>query len=270
MSRIRQPRRPTVESPLIRSLSLRLPGGYRLHDHEHGWAQVVYAARGVMSVEANAERWIVPPMRCLLVPGAITHRIEMIGETWMRTVYIRPDLAAGLPPGIRVLDVSPLLRELLLEIVHLGALDDENESHRSLTNILLDQLIGSRELGLALPLPSDPRARVVADRVLMLPGDDAPLAELTRGAGVSPRTAERLFLNETGLSFGRWRQQARLQLAVRRLAEGAAVTTVALECGYDSVSAFVVMFKRALGTTPGRYIGDSRADAADRRERNPD
>ncbi len=254
MSKKRQSRPSREASPPIRSLSLRLPGGYRLRDHEHGWAQVVYAARGVMSVEANAERWIVPPMRCLLVPGAITHVIETIGETWMRTVYIRHDLAASLPPGVRVLDVSPLLRELLLEIVRLGALDDGDDTHRALAVLLLHQLIGSRDVGLVLPLPSDPRARAVAVRVLAEPGDDAALAHLTRGAGVSARTAERLFMKETGLSFGRWRQQARLQLAVRRLADGAAVTTVALECGYDSVSAFVVMFKRALGTTPGRYI----------------
>lgn len=178
-------------------------------------------------------------------------------------MYIRPDLAAEVSAGIRVLDVTPLLRELLLEVVRLGILDDSNEAHVSLASVLIAQLVESRELGLGLPLPIDPRARAVAERVLGAPGSNASLAVLTRGTGASPRTAARLFLRETGLSFGRWRQQSRLQFAVRCLAEGMAVTNVAFECGYDSVSAFVTMFKRSLGATPGQYLKSARAVALD-------
>jgi AraC-like DNA-binding protein len=115
-------------------------------------------------------------------------------------------------------------------------------------------------LGLALRLPTDRRARAVAQRVLacLEPGreEGEALAELTRGIGVSTRTAERLFSSETGMSFGRWRQQARLQYAVRRLTEGVPVGTIAMECGYESSSAFVSMFKQSLGTTPGKYCVD--------------
>ena len=41
--------------------------------------------------------------------------------------------------------------------------------------------------------------------------------------------------------------------ALEMLAAGAAVTTVALDLGYDNVSAFIAMFKREHGVTPGRY-----------------
>lgn len=201
-------------------------------------------------------QWIVPPLRCLWVPAGLPHGIETMGETWMRTVYIRPDLAArgGMPDTIRVLEVRPLLRELILEVVRRGVPQTPTPAHNRLTSTLIDLLGESRELGLALPLPSDARARAVADKVRRSPGADASLVELTRGTGASPRTAERLFLEETGLSFGRWRQQACLQLAVRRLAEGASVTDAALDCGYESVSAFISMFKRSLGATPAQYI----------------
>ena len=263
MSRARQ----TAKGPVIRSLALRLPPGHQLHTHDHQWAQFIYAARGVMSVQAGSNQWVVPPLRGLWMPSGVPHNLETISETWLRTVYIRPDLAAQVPPGIRVLEVSPLLRELILEVVRLGLLEDTNAVHRSTSTVLIAQLIHSRELGLVLPLPSDPRARAIADRVRRFLADKAPLADLVRSTGASPRTAERLFLKETGLSFGLWRQQARLQTAVRHLADGMSVTNVAFECGYESISAFVTMFKRSLGSTPGQYF--NAANAADESPRAP-
>lgn len=175
----------------------------------------------------------------------------------MRTIYLCPQRAASVDKPLQVLDVTPLLRELILEVVRIGALDDGIPAHRALTLLLLTRIVEAATLGLALKLPIDPRARAVAHRVCasLKPGDEdtKTLADFTRGIGVSTRTTERLFVSETGMSFGRWRQQARLQFAIRRLAESVPVSTIALECGYESASAFVSMFKNALGTTPGQY-----------------
>ena len=41
------------------------------------------------------------------------------------------------------------------------------------------------------------------------------------------------------MSFGRWRQQARLFAALEMLAQRKSVTEVAITVGYDSVSAFI-------------------------------
>lgn len=250
MSRIRQSDDDTL---LVRSLGLRMPGGQRLDEHAHGWAQVVYAAEGVLAVEVERSRWIVPPHRALWVPADVPHRVETVGATWMRTVYLHPSLIAGTPDAIRVLEVAPLLRELILECVRIGMLDGRDEHQRSLATVLRDQLHRAADLGLALPLPLDQRARRVADRLLAEPGLDLPLETLAHDAAASQRTIERLFRLETGLSFGRWRQQARLQHAVRLLAEGIAVTRVAMACGYESPSAFTQAFRRSFGATPGRY-----------------
>jgi AraC-like DNA-binding protein len=254
MSNFRQDPVPEIE-PIVRSLGVSLPCGHRFPEHEHDWAQLIYPAHGVLVVEAANTQWVVPPLRCLWIPAGIRHRVETIGDVGMRTVYLRPERTGDLATTLRVLDVSPLMRELLIEIVRLGALRIENDDHRSLECLILAQARNATPLGLVLTLPVDPRARIVADRVchaLRAGGEDhQTLAEFTRGSGASPRTAERL--RETGMSFGRWRQQARLQFAVRRLGEGADVTTVALECGYQSVSAFVTMFRRSLGSTPGQY-----------------
>lgn len=257
MSNSRQLARASTQRPTVRSLGLRLPHSYRISEHKHPWGQLIYASHGMMSVQAISKqcdkRWVVPPARAVWAPAGVMHRIETIGETWMRTVYIRPEFAEALPSCIRVLDVTPLLRELLLEAIRIGTLIEGHQTHGALATMLCNQISMARDIGLALLLPTEARARVVAERVLTLLDGDDSLDKLTRGAGLSPRTAERLFRKETGLSFGRWRQQARLQHAVRRLAEGNSVTAVALDCGYSSVSAFVAMFKLALGETPGQY-----------------
>ena len=153
--------------------------------------------------------------------------------------------------------VSALLRELVLHTVRLGHLDRTVEAEARLGGVLVDQLLEVPALPLSLPQPRDPRARRVADELVASPAGQATLAELARGSGASPRTLERLFLRETGLSFGRWRQRARVLHALRRLAAGQPVTTVALDVGYDSTSAFIAMFRRELGTTPGRYYRGS-------------
>lgn len=254
MSNSRQPSPGGEESLVVRTLALRFNSRGRVEAHRHDWAQVVYAARGAIAVETASRQWVVPPHRCLWVPAGVAHSIEAIGETEMRTLYLRPDFAAPVAAEVQVKDVSPLLREVILEIVRLEMLDESIKGHGALSCVLLGQIMVARSLGLDLPLPQDPRARRVVQRVTLSMDLKNPLSVLVRGSGASPRTIERLFQTETGMSFGRWRQQACLHYAVRRLAEGHDVTTVAMDCGYGSVSAFVAMFKRCLGTTPGQYL----------------
>ena len=78
-------------------------------------------------------------------------------------------------------------------------------------------------------------------------------------AGASPRSLARLFQAELGMSFTAWRQQARLLEALRRLGDGEPVTTVALDLGYATPSAFTYMFRRALGVPPSRFLAVARA-----------
>jgi AraC-like DNA-binding protein/quercetin dioxygenase-like cupin family protein len=254
MSNFRQAVSRQDDSVAVRSLSLRFRSGSRIEQHEHEWAQLIYATQGTLAVETAPTHWLLPPHRCLWVPAGVEHSVESVGETAMRTLYVRPDLAPAIAGVICVKDVSPLLRELIQEAARLEMLDEAIPYHAACLCLLLGQIVEARALQLALPLPRDSRAHRVVKRALRSLHAKEPLSELVRGTGASARTIERLFQAETGLSFGRWRQQARLHHAVRRLSEGCDVTNVALDCGYESVSAFVVMFKRSLGTTPGRYF----------------
>lgn len=68
------------------------------------------------------------------------------------------------------------------------------------------------------------------------------------------RNLARLIVKETGLSFRQWRQQLQLIMALQGLVKGDTVQKVAHTLGYDSTTAFITMFKKGLGQTPGRYI----------------
>ena len=148
--------------------------------------------------------------------------------------------------------MTPLLRELILRVVDLGALDSRIPAHNRLLKVLLDEMDIAPVTPLALPLPADPRAITVAEHVLARPAGEETLDELARRFGAGRRTLERLFRRETGISFGLWQQKVRMLHSIRLLAEGKSVTDAALDTGYASISAFIAAFKRTFGSTPGR------------------
>jgi AraC-like DNA-binding protein len=235
--------------------------GYQLPFHRHDSAQLIYASSGVMSVHTEVGAWVVPPHRAVWVPPNTEHRIAMSGEVSMRTLYLSRELRVASPSECSVVNVSPLLRELVLHAVQLAPLYVSLPEHARLIGVLLDQIERLAVIPLNVPAPRDPRARRAAEFLQQHPGEAASLEQIARRAGASKRTLERLFQRDTGMSFGAFREQVRLLAALALLAGGAPVTQVALEVGYESPSAFIARFRQLLGTTPGRYYRDSRGDS---------
>jgi AraC-like DNA-binding protein len=239
----------------VTTLTHDYPAGYVIPTHFHDRDQLVYASRGVMTVRTTEGTWIVPTHRAVWIPAAVPHTITTSGVVAMRTLYFKPRLARILPRGCCVVNVSPLLRELILEACNFPSLNKTSRSQGHLIAIIIDQLESIRMVPLQLANPSDPRALRVASTLLADPSERRPLVQLCKGEGASKRTIERLFQENVGVSFGKWRQQLRLMQAVRLLAEGAKVTHAAMESGYSTPSAFISMFKKSLGTTPARFFG---------------
>lgn len=246
---MRQPQQPF----LVRSLAAGYSSDTVLDRHSHDWVQLVYASEGVMTVQTDEGTWIVPPNRSVWIPARVGHSIAMSGKVSMRTIYFLPRLVKAFSKRCCVIEISPLLRELILRAVAMGPLRRDVPEHRRLVDFMLDQLRVLPTLPLELPMPRDPRAMRVALRIRDNPGERATLASLAKAAGASHRTLERVFRADTRMTLGRWRQQARLLLAVRMLAGDESVTATALEVGYDSTSAFIEAFSSVLGATPGRY-----------------
>jgi len=187
------------------------------------------------------------------VPAGIERSIEVSAGLAMRTLYFKPTLTRWLPRECCVVNVPPLLRELILHTIDIGMLNRTIPSHARLIGVLMDQMKVLRAVPLQLPHPTDPRARRAAALIRANPGVTAPLVKVARHAGASARTIERLFRAETNMTFAKWRERLRLLHALRLLAARESVTSVALELGYAGPSAFIAMFRRAFGTTPARY-----------------
>lgn len=225
--------------------------GTQLHWHAHEWHQLVYASAGVILVETETGAWIVPPARAVWVPASERHRLTARGKVQLRTLYVARHLR-GAAQALGVVDVSPLLRELIVHIMDRGMLEATSAADTRIARVLLDQLKTIDVVPLDLPTPADPVAGAVAAQLHHEPGAD--LDALARRVGASRRTLERRFRQQTGMSLGRWRQRVQIMRAIELLASGSSVSEAGWVVGYASTSAFVTAFRRQLGTTPGRYF----------------
>lgn len=228
--------------------------GHLTTRHRHPHAQLLHAVHGVMVVGTDEGQWIVPPTRAIWVPGGTDHWIRMVGHVRMRTAYIRPDAADGLPTRCTVLGVSPLLRELILAAIDIVPPYVADSRDGRVMQLLLDEVVLLPALPLHLPHPADPALRRICAAILEMPDTPMTLADWARRLGIDGRTVQRRFARETGMTFGQWRQQARLLAALERLAAGVKVVEVALELGYQSPSAFAAMFRRQFGVPPSAFF----------------
>jgi len=250
---------PTLAHP-IRVRSRPVSAGVRIARHTHAWAQVACTTRGVLRIAAEGSTWMVPPSRAIWVPPNVTHEVVIVEDAFLRTLYID---ASVVPPGLdacRVVEVSPLLREVAV------ALDDltiSSERERLLGTLALDEITRSRPLPLSIPMPTDKRLLALCEAVLADPASADSLEHWATLAGASTRTIARLFRRELGVSFSQWRQQAVLARAIPLLSQGRPLSQVALLLGYQSQSAFSAMFRRAFGESPRAFFvrdGEPRDD----------
>lgn len=233
--------------------------GFEILPHRHERAQLIHATAGTMRVSTDDGVWIVPPQRALWMPAGVSHAIAILSDTTMRTLYVRDDVAAVMPTSCHVMSVSPLLRELIVRATELPVQYDESGPAGHVVALIISELHGLQSLPLQLPMPRDARLRALCEALLAAPADQRPLDGWADTINTSARTLARRFQSETGLSFGAWRQQARVLDAMGRLGGGEPVTQVALDLGYESVSAFSAMFHRATGTSPSRFRNRPRA-----------
>jgi AraC-like DNA-binding protein/quercetin dioxygenase-like cupin family protein len=230
------------------------PNGFRIEPHWHARAQFLYATAGTMTVRTPRRGWIVPPSRALWIPAGTVHEIQIDSAVAMRSLYIERMAAAGMWGDCVVLEVTPLARELILRAGVLPLEYDEDGEDGLLMRLLLAEIRRLGVCALDLPLPESPELAQLCERVLADLSKRSHCGRDAEDMHMSSRTLYRRFLRETGITFARWKQQARLLEAIRRLADGASVTETALDLGYESTSAFSAMFRRSLGATPRTFI----------------
>ncbi len=238
----------------VATLAYDFAGEHTIAQHFHPEDQLIFGSRGVMTVRTKQGIWVVPPLRAVWIPAGTPHSVAILGPVSMRTLYFAPGLVTTGGAKCFVMNVPPLLRELILHACKFPKLKRQEPAHRRVIEMILDQLEAIHSIPLQLPHPSDPRAMRIVNALVAEPGTQKTLAALCADCGASKRTIERLFIAETKMTFSQWRRQLRLLHAMQLLASGEKVTGAAWDAGYRSTSAFIVMFRRQLGQTPTRYF----------------
>ena len=230
------------------------PNGHVIPFHQHARSQLLYASSGVMTVTTADGMWVVPPFRAVWIPALVKHQISCSGRLSMRTLYIKPEVVPNLPRSCCVVTVPPVLKELILYATTLPHLYKPDSPEERIMKVILDFIQILKVTPLDLPIPRDRRLQKIFVALAKNPAEKRTLEGWGKTVGATSRTLARLFRSEIGMSFTQWRQQVRILEGLRRLAGEEPVTTVALDLGYESPSAFIAMFRKALGSTPGQYF----------------
>lgn len=241
-----------VARPLL-AISTDYAPGTLLDTHSHRRAQVLYGMSGLMEVETDDGAWVIPPFSGVWIPAGKPHRVRMQGVS-TRSLYIEPAAAPRQGLHCEALVVSALLHQLLLASITMEALYDEQGRDGALAQLLMHEVRQAPTMPLFAPIPQDPLLAARCQAFLKAPQIQAAPEAWAAQLHKSLRSFNRHFRQQTGMSFGAWRQQACLLAALPRLAGGQSVTQVALDLGYDSPSAFSTMFRKRLGRVPSGFM----------------
>lgn len=223
--------------------------------HRHGLGEIIYAIEGVVSVATDEGTWVVPPDRAVWIPVGVEHTTRSHGPVRFRALFVSPQAEESFPLRPCVVEVSALLREAIRRFTELSEGERETDFAGCLTQLILAELRFTALPSLELPRPRDPRLIALCDVFVEAPAQEIPLEVAAARCGVSRAGFMRLFRAETGTSWGRWCRHARLFAGLTRLAEGQSVLAAALDCGYQSPSAFASAFRATLGRTPREWFG---------------
>lgn len=239
--------------PFLAAAELTQKAARETDSHSHARGQLMGALSGLVSVGVETRQWVVPTIHAIWIPPHRMHSVRSYGPFSGWSVFVAEHRCASLPQEARAIRTTPLLREAVRRAATWPGTELDAAQTR-IAEVILDEIGASKAESLMLPRPADARLVRIADALASDLADNRSLEEWAAWSGVSARTLSRRFVAETGLTFAQWRQQARLLRALERVADGAPVTTIAFELGYENVSAFIDMFRRATGTTPGRYL----------------
>jgi len=254
---------PTPEHP-VRAKSRKLKAATSIDPHQHPWAQLAFSMTGVIRVQAGRGSYIVPPSRAVWIPPGVEHVVSVVEDAELRAVYLFQDEDHCGPDGpappdspwreCRVLEVSNLMRELVLQLTVEPGERPPSDREYHLSMLVLDELRHAKSIPLGVDLPHDKRLLALCESVIDDPSRWRTLDEWAGSTGASPRTIARLFRSELGTTFLQWRQQVLLSKALAMAAHKVPMAVISAELGYASASAFTAMVRRSVGAPPSRFF----------------
>ena len=173
----------------------------------------------------------------------------------MLYVDVNREEAEMLGRECRIMAMTPLLSALISATMPDHTNGRECRHNDTLHDLLRCELVTAQDVPLSIAMPKDRRIRSFAETALENPGAVNSVDSWLAEAAASRKTVERLFITETGVTPSRWLRHARILHAISQLAAGEKVSSVALNMGYESSSAFSYMFRRTLGVSPSDFCG---------------
>ncbi len=232
-----------------------MPVGHQSPPHHHSWYQLMYASKGILHVEYQNQIMLVPPQKAIWLAPNCDHGVKAPIGAKFHSLYFRPDVVTKIGDQNKVLNITPLVRELILTIGNIHQKQTFDETEQRLTQVLIDQLALQSNNALSLLIPSDKRLNLLVTELMKEPSNALSLEEWSTKLAVSSRTITRIFNKEVGTGFKEWRQKVRLLESINLLEQGEmSVTEIALEVGYHSPSAFTYAFKQVFKNSPVAYL----------------
>lgn len=221
--------------------------------HQHNVGQLYWLHRGMMIVQTGEAQWALTPGTVGWFPANLPHAAFTAGEIAAKSMHLSSETSRLLPanPGIWAADL------LLLLLLDKAMLAYQNQRpvlyQQHLLNVIVDEVLQAPALPLHIVLPADKRVRRIAEQMIAEPDCALSQQQLASQGGVSVRTLSRIFIQQTGLTFSQWRQQAKILASLEILLRGESVSIAANRCGYENVSAFIAAFKQRFMMTPGQF-----------------
>ncbi len=228
------------------------PSEFRMDYH-----YLLYAVEGTMRLESRQKRWTLPPCRAALIAAGETIQVSILSRLTSASVLFAPNFMTVPLQPLSVFDISPLASELIAESrawdSGSGALSPYARQVFGLLSEVALRLAATPS-PCAMPVPSSPAlARALALTQERAAGNPA-FSEIAVETGQSPRALARRFTEEMGMSWGEALRRIRIIRAVEELAITAKpVTQIALDVGYNSISAFNEAFRNLMGRNPSQY-----------------
>jgi AraC-like DNA-binding protein len=215
---------------------------------------LLYAAKGTMRLQAAGRSWTLPPARAALIAAgapitlSIATTITCCSALFLPSDYDVPDAP------LRVLDMSPLARELILACRDYGpeviALSDDG---RQLFDTLYMLATRAAEAPNDMWMPVGQSEALCAALQITEARISEPLSfgEVAQAVGLTERTLARRFHDEVSMPWRDCLRRLRMIRAIEALANPERqITQIAMDVGYSSSSAFNSAFLDFTGQTP--------------------
>ena len=224
--------------------------------HFHDVHEIEYACGGMVEVKTEAGHYLLPPHQAAWIPAGLAHQTTLHAGARTLAVLFEPRLVPVAGDRVRIIAVSPLLREMMLYSARWPISRSESGSAADAFFQTLGYVVAEAlddEKPLHLPVSNDPVVTAITEytRAHL---DRVTVGDVTRAVGVSERTLRRIFSTHVGMSWRSYLLRARVLRSMTLLAESdRSVLEVSIAVGFDDVGAFARSFARHCGETPSGY-----------------